>query len=61
MKISFLENEFWYGSCVKYGMKMPFTKETKEIIDFTINKTPNQAMPLLLSTKGRIILERYRL
>lgn len=55
MKISFLENEFWYRSCVKYGMKMPFTKETKEIIDFTINKTPNQAMPLLLSTKGRII------
>lgn len=55
MKISFLENEFWYGSCVKYGMKMPFTKGTKEIIDFTINKTPNQAMPLLLSTKGRII------
>lgn len=55
MKIEFLENEFWYGSCVKYGMKMPFSKETKEVIDFTINNTPNQSMPLLLSTKGRII------
>lgn len=55
MKINFLENEFWYGTCSKYGMKMPFTKETKEIIDFEVNRTPNQAMPLLLSTKGRII------
>lgn len=55
MELKFLENEFWYGSCVKYGMKMPFSIETNEIIDFTINKTPNQGMPLLLSTKGRII------
>lgn len=55
MEIKFLENEFWYGSCVKYGVKMPFTMETKEVVDFTINRTPNQAMPLLLSTKGRVI------
>lgn len=55
MEIKFLEDEFWYGSCVKYGVKMPFTCETKEVIDFTVNKTPNQGMPLLLSTKGRVI------
>ena len=55
MEIKFLENEFWYGSCVKYGVKMPFSVDTKEVIDFSINKTPNQAMPLLLSTKGRVL------
>ncbi len=55
MEINFLENEFWYGTCVKYGIKMPFSKDTDETIDFRINTTPNQAMPLLLSTKGRVI------
>lgn len=55
MEIKFLENEFWYGTCVKYGMKMPLSKESKIVLDFTHNRTPNQAMPLLLSTKGRVI------
>ena len=55
MEINFLENEFWYGTCVKYGMKMPLSKYTDETIDFRINTTPNQAMPLSLSTKGHAI------
>ena len=55
MNINFLENEYWYGMCVKYGVKIPFSNKTKDIIDCRINKTPNQAMPLLLSSKGRIL------
>lgn len=55
MKIRFLEQEYWYGSCVKYGMKMPLHARMEQVLDFTVNQTPNQAMPLLLSTKGRII------
>lgn len=53
MKIEFAEDEFWYGTCVKYGMKMPICREENRVIDFTENPTPNQAMPLLISTKGR--------
>lgn len=55
MKIPFLENEFWYGGCVKYGLQMPFGKEMNQEFDFSSNNTPNQAMPILLSTQGRII------
>ena len=55
MKIKFQENEFWYGTCVKYGMKMPIGSDTEIELDLTSNPTPNQAMPLLISTKGRSI------
>ena len=55
MKIKFQENEFWYGTCVKYGMKMPIGPDTEMELDLTSNPTPNQAMPLLVSTKGRSI------
>lgn len=47
------ENEYWYGGCVKYGMSMPFSAEEKRRVDLTDNPTPNQAMPLWLSTRGR--------
>lgn len=55
MNIRILDGEYWYGGCVKYGMKMPLSAESEEIIDFTKNLTPNQAMPLWVSTKGRVI------
>lgn len=55
MKIAFMENEFWYGTCVKYGMQMPIGPETELELDFRQNPTPNQAMPLLVSTKGRYL------
>lgn len=55
MKIKFQENEFWYGTCVKYGMRMPIGPDTEAELDLTSNPTPNQAMPLLVSTKGRCI------
>lgn len=47
------ENEYWYGGCVKYGMSMPYSAEENRILDLTSNPTPNQDMPLWLSTKGR--------
>lgn len=55
MKLAMLEQEYWYGACVKYGMCMPLHKESECKLDFTINQTPNQAMPLLLSTRGRYL------
>ena len=53
MKIQLLDREYWYGSCVKNGRKMPFSAKTKACVDFTENRTPNQAMPILVSTRGR--------
>lgn len=55
MRIKILENEYWYGSCVKYGVNMPLHKESNCVLDFTSNATPNQAMPFLLSSKGRYL------
>ncbi|HJC64766.1 MAG TPA: glycoside hydrolase family 31 protein [Candidatus Blautia merdavium] len=55
MELQFLENEFWYGACVKYGVRMPIDGQAQEKLDFTTNRTPNQAMPLLVSSKGRYI------
>lgn len=55
MEVKFLSGELWYGSCVKYGVKMPFDEHLCEDVDFTMNKTPNQAMPLLLSSLGRVL------
>ena len=52
MKIKFQGNEFWYGTCVKYGMRMPIGPDTEAELDLTSNPTPNQEMPLLVSTKG---------
>lgn len=40
---------------MKYGMKMPLGQASDQELDFSVNATPNQAMPLLLSTKGRIL------
>lgn len=55
MKIQLLENEYWYGACVKYGVRMPLHQGSNCTLDFTSNTTPNQAMPLLLSTRGRYL------
>ncbi len=55
MKEKILENEYWYGTCVKYGLKMPLDTESECILDFRSNETPNQAMPLLVSSKGRFL------
>jgi alpha-glucosidase (family GH31 glycosyl hydrolase) len=55
MKIECLRNEFWYGGLVKDGTKMPFTGDSNISVDTRINTTPNQAMPLFVSSKGRYI------
>jgi alpha-glucosidase (family GH31 glycosyl hydrolase) len=55
MKERILENEYWFGICVKYGLKMPLHAESECVIDYSFNETPNQAMPLLVSSKGRYL------
>ncbi|MGB4657805.1 MAG: TIM-barrel domain-containing protein, partial [Mobilitalea sp.] len=55
MKEQMLENEYWYGACVKYGLNMPLHEKSECTLDFSSNSTPNQAMPLLLSSKGRYL------
>ncbi len=55
MKEQILENEYWYGACVKYGLNMPLYEKSECTLDFSSNRTPNQAMPLLVSSKGRFL------
>ncbi len=55
MRLKILDKEYWYGSCVKYGMLMPLGAHSRCSLDFTINGTPNQAMPFLVSTRGRFL------
>ncbi|WP_182201342.1 glycoside hydrolase family 31 protein [Paraliobacillus salinarum] len=55
MKIKMLENEYWYGGYVHEGINQPIGKEDTYKVDLFLNQTPNQVMPLFLSTKGRYI------
>lgn len=55
MKIMMLENEHWYGGFVTTGDQQPFHEATNLELDLTVNTTPNQGMPLFLSSKGRYI------
>lgn len=55
MDIKIIDGEYWYGGLAKFGTKMPFASDSNDVIDTTVNMTPNQAMPLLVSTKGRYI------
>lgn len=55
MKITMLENEYWYGACVEAGMQLPFDKETVYKLCLEPNETVNQASPLLLSSLGRYL------
>lgn len=55
MQLIFLDGEYWYGGCVKFGCDMPICAGVDREIDFETNKTPNQSMPLLLSSKGRVL------
>jgi alpha-glucosidase (family GH31 glycosyl hydrolase) len=58
MKIKCLKDEYWYGGFVKDGTKMPLSEASNVTVDTTINRTPNQAMPLFVSTKGRYIWKK---
>ncbi|MCJ7842318.1 glycoside hydrolase family 31 protein [Lederbergia sp. NSJ-179] len=55
MQLRILDNEYWYGGNVVDGSKMPFRLDSDVTIDLTENQTPNQSMPLFISTKGRVI------
>lgn len=55
MKVEMLQNEYWYGGCVKDGTRMPLSAESDVTIDMTVNMAPNQAMPLFVSSKGRYL------
>jgi alpha-glucosidase (family GH31 glycosyl hydrolase) len=58
MKFECLKDEYWFGGCVKDGTRMPFSGSSNCSVDTTINRTPNQAMPFFVSTKGRYIYKR---
>ncbi|MDD7266758.1 MAG: glycoside hydrolase family 31 protein [Lachnospiraceae bacterium] len=58
MKIQCLSDEYWYGDCVKYGVKMPLSPMRESKLDLTINTTPNQASPVFLSSRGRVLFRK---
>ncbi|WP_026507195.1 glycoside hydrolase family 31 protein [Butyrivibrio sp. MC2013] len=58
MRIEFPKDEYWYGGPVKNGSKMPLSHDSNIVIDTRVNRTPNQAMPLFISTKGRYIWKK---
>lgn len=55
MKLKMLEHEFWFGGYVHEGINQPIGQSDKYEIDLRLNQSPNQSMPLFLSTKGRYL------
>lgn len=53
MEITFLPGEVFYGGAVLDGANQPYTAESERELDLRSNPTPNQVMPLFLSTAGR--------
>lgn len=51
--IPILPNEKWYGGAAADGIHQPYTETTDAVLALAPNATPNQCMPLLLSTAGR--------
>ena len=52
------DNECWWGGGIRFGTKMPFTKDTEIKVDLRgveTNDCANQTMPFLVSNKGRYI------
>ncbi len=58
MKFECLKDEYWFGGCVKDGTKMPLSADSDYTVDTALNRTPNQAMPFFVSTKGRYIYKK---
>lgn len=58
LEIELLEGELWWGGSVDDGTNMPYGKDDcRLVLDPLI--TENQAMPLLISNKGRYIWSEY--
>lgn len=53
MQVLILPNEKWYGGAAADGVRQPYTDKTNTVLTLAPNHTPNQCMPLLLSTSGR--------
>lgn len=53
MKIPYLPEEVWFGGAVTDGVAQPYTAAFRGTLDLTVNRTPNQMTPVLLSTAGR--------
>ncbi len=54
-KTKILADEYWYGGATEAGTALPFGADDIFSLDLRINKTPNQAAPVLVSNKGRYI------
>lgn len=54
-----LPGEYWWGGACFDGIKMPFGSKSDFVRKLNPNSTMNQAVPLLLSDKGRICLVQY--
>ena len=52
MKLKMMPDEVFLGGAVTDGIRQPYTAASTEELDLTRNETPNQMMPLLLSTTG---------
>lgn len=53
MKTKMFPGEVFYGGAVTDGINQPYTENSEQELDLTRNQTPNQMMPLLISTAGR--------
>ena len=55
LKVNMLEGEYWYGAFAFDGQLMPFSAKTSYQKSMDPNSTNNQAVPFLVSNKGRYI------
>lgn len=51
--LEFLPGELWFGGAVTDGVRQPYSAGCACTLELRGNPTPNQMMPLLLSTRGR--------
>ncbi len=58
MKITWEEGEFWYPAVSQFGAGMPFDSNSCHTLPLINNPTYNQMVPLLLSSKGRLIYKK---
>lgn len=55
MNIKILNNEYWWSGIIHEGIDMPLNENSEHVVNFNDFNTPNQVMPLMLSSKGRFI------
>lgn len=53
MELQFLPGEAWWGGAVCEGVHQPYTAASRCAARMEQNETPNQCMPVLLSSRGR--------